>query len=120
MRGYETIEHFENMNDRIRELPWQQKKVRVIYEMRKMGMEKFEIEGELDGAVSKAEIQNILMRLEIYRRTGRMDGLNNGRRLQRPGQASIWRNRDEVSEESSRLFGFEREEDLMEQSWGRC
>jgi hypothetical protein len=120
MRGYETIEHFENMSDRIRALPWEQKKIRIVHELKKLGMERFEIEGELDGAVTPAEVRAIIMRLEIYNRTGRMDGLNNGRRLQRPEQAGVWRNRDQVSEESCSLFGFEREEDLMEQIWGGC
>ena len=90
MRGYETVQYFEDSNDRIKELPWDKKKIRIVYEMRKLGMAKFEIEGALDGVVTRSEIQSILVRLQIYMKTGSLNGLVSGRRIQRTSQTSVW------------------------------
>lgn len=76
MRGYETIQHFEESNERIMQLPWDKKKVRIVYELKNSGMSSFEIEGELDGVVTKAEVRSILIRLNIYTKNGDINGLN--------------------------------------------
>jgi hypothetical protein len=76
MRGFDWVDHFENTNNRIAKMPWDLKKVRIVYELQKLGMTTFEIQAELEGVTTKREVLSILNRIKIYLKTGRLHGVS--------------------------------------------
>ena len=69
MRGIETVLRYE-LNERIEKLPWELKKQRIVYELMKEGMTDFEIQGELEGMVSKREVMSTLVKLRTFLKRG--------------------------------------------------
>jgi hypothetical protein len=87
MRGIETVVRFES-NERIAALPWELRKQRIVFELMKQGMGEFEIQGELDGMVSKREVSSIILKLKLLSKGGDYEPRTR-RELQRHAQKRV-------------------------------